>query len=388
MPLASRAKIFISSVAQDDFTPLRHDVFTKLTELGHEPLMFERNFGPWPAHTDPIRKCLEIVEESDIYLLFIKNKAGTYLKASERTVTHLEFLHARKHKKTILVFADNAVMSLYFKEVQKTIGDYVSMFQSDHKRPPRFAEVLDMLRESPSVPSFVDPYIWMFIYDLVQKGIYVESLATGVGVDWGSYFSNLLRRGALLLPEADRMDHNARMVELFADFRGLTSVLLPVIAFKGFRDADKFLALVQGRMKGGMIAARFAEYTSEELGSIKDCSTVTLYGKKDDVMRIVGQTDEAVGKDVIELNDPDSYVVAAHRNSGREPMLFFREEKHMFYFCLPVGDFVATFHFPSDKTWDTQKFWLYNQEIINGIMEKNFTVLELVQLLLGGMDLG
>ncbi|WP_409344759.1 DUF4062 domain-containing protein [Paenibacillus sp. MBLB4367] len=386
--MASRAKIFISSVAQDEFTALRRDVFGKLKELGHEPLMFEENFGPWPSHADPVRKCLEIVEESDIFLLFIKNKAGTYLKASERTVTHLEFLHAKRHKKTILVFADSGILAHYFKEGQKAIGDYAAMFESDRKRPPRYAELVDLLRGSRTLPDHIDPYIWLFLHDLVQKGVYVEGLTTGVGVDWAAYFSSLLRRGALLLPEAEAMEHNARMVERYADYHGLLSSLVPVIEWSGFRDADKFLSYLQGRAKGGAIAARYADYTSEELGSMKDCSAVTLYLKKNGAMHIVGRTAAATGKDVIDLADPDSYVAQTHHNPGREPMLFFREDKHMLYFCLAVQDYVVTFHFPADRMWDAQKFWLYNQEAIHAIMEKNFMLMELVQLLLGGMSRG
>lgn len=384
--MAARTKIFISSVAQDDFTPLRKDVFAKLRELGHEPVMFEENFGPWPAHADPVKTCLEHVEQSDIFLLFLKNKAGTYMKKSERSVTHLEFLHARKHKKTILAFADSVIVTLYFQQVRKTIEDCAATYESDHKRPPRFGDMLDMLGANAAIPSFVDAYIWLFMHDLVQKGVYVESLTTGVGIDWAAYFSNLLRRGAMLLPEADMMDHNAKMVELYADFRALASELIPLVEIGGPREADKFLTLLQSKVKGGIISARFGDYTSEELGGVEPCSAVTLYRRQDRSMRLVGRSGKAAGRDVIGLDDPESYVATAYNEAGRMPLLFFREGKPLFYFCLPIGEFVITFHFPSDRTWEVPTFWLYNQEIINGIMEQNFMVMELVQLLIGGMS--
>lgn len=57
---------------EDGLKPLRRNAFQELTTLGHEPLMWEVNLGPWPAGVDPVVKCLEAVQHCDIYLLFIE----------------------------------------------------------------------------------------------------------------------------------------------------------------------------------------------------------------------------------------------------------------------------------------------------------------------------
>ncbi|MDU5949210.1 MAG: DUF4062 domain-containing protein, partial [Paenibacillus macerans] len=74
----AKTKVFISSVNEDGLKPLRKNAFRELAAMGHEPVMWEENLGPWPAGTDPVLRCLEAVEECDIYLLFIGSKAGTY----------------------------------------------------------------------------------------------------------------------------------------------------------------------------------------------------------------------------------------------------------------------------------------------------------------------
>lgn len=105
--------MFISSVNEDGLKPLRRAAFRELVSLGHDPLMWEENLGPWPAHIDSIKKCLEAVEACDIYLLFLGSKSGTYNAASGITVTHMEFIKAHEQGKLILVFADTEIKSVF-----------------------------------------------------------------------------------------------------------------------------------------------------------------------------------------------------------------------------------------------------------------------------------
>jgi hypothetical protein len=73
-----RTTIFISSVAQDTFSSIRNAVFEELKNMGHEPIRFEDSMRY--IHQDAIRTCLEYVSRSDIFLLFIADKAGTFLE--------------------------------------------------------------------------------------------------------------------------------------------------------------------------------------------------------------------------------------------------------------------------------------------------------------------
>ncbi|UUZ95812.1 DUF4062 domain-containing protein [Paenibacillus sp. P25] len=383
--LAVKTKIFISSVAQDDFTRLRQTVFHELRDLGHEPVMYEENLGPWPAHADPVKHCLRAVEASDVFVLFIKDRVGTYKPELQTTVTHLEFLQAFAKKKTILVFVDEAVTTAYFRSVRRRIIDFTEKSQSENGRPPRAGQMLEMLRSEDGLPGHVDPYVWLFVHDLVQRNIYCEPLNAGVGIDWRSYFSDLLRRGTPLLPVAEDLLQSQRLVELYNEYQELSSVLLKELDIRSIRRLDKFLAAFRRKLKGSVIYRRYGEYMEEPIGEILDCSAVTLYKRDGDRMRLEAKEGEAEGEAFYRLDDREAYVSSTYHNRGKERLWFFREDKGLFYCCILVRDYVLTLHFPSDGTWDTQKFVYYNDDINNGIMEKSSMNVELVKTILGGI---
>lgn len=231
--MAECTKVFISSVAQDELKPLRNHVFDELAALGHEPKMFERNLGPWPGHMDPIAKCLEAVESTDIFLLFIKNRAGTYNTAAKRTVTHLEFLKAFDRRKLILIFIENAVKQVYFSVVKRLLDEYTDHTLVETSAYPSPENYMHMLSGIQGLPKEVDPYVWFFIHDVVNKGIYCEDLALAVPIQWKDYFSDLLRRGALLLPLETSIQENERQLELLNGFYETVSRVIPHIQISG-----------------------------------------------------------------------------------------------------------------------------------------------------------
>lgn len=73
--IVDRTTIFISSVAHDSLTEIRKTVFDELKKIGHEPIRFEDTMRY--IHEDAIQTCLEYVSKSDIFLLFIADKAGS-----------------------------------------------------------------------------------------------------------------------------------------------------------------------------------------------------------------------------------------------------------------------------------------------------------------------
>lgn len=384
--MATRTKLFLSSVAQDDFTRMRRHVFDELTALGHEPVMFEANMGPWTSETDPIRQCLAAVHASDIFLLFIKDKAGTYRKDAERTVTHLEFLQAFKSQKTILAFVDEGVMKTYFGQAKRLIADLTATHLADYRRLPSPETLMEELRRSSGLPAHIDPYIWFFLDDLVQRGIYCEPLSPGVSPDWKSYFSDLLRRGTLLLPLARDMDQNARLARQYADLSELASSLVDTLDIGGFRHIDRFLSVVKKNIKGGFITKRYGEYIEEDVGELLDCTAVTLYRQQDGNMLLQGRTGLADGEPFYPLEDQQSFVSQSYRSpASGDYLIFYKEDKNIFYFCIPVGEYVMTLHFPAGGAWSAQTFWLFYEDIIHGIINKNPLLLELIELILGGI---
>ncbi|MGC4379403.1 DUF4062 domain-containing protein [Fictibacillus sp. Mic-4] len=120
--MANPAKIFISSAAQESLSTIRHELFNALETMGHKPLMYEKNFGPWPAN-QLVEKCLEKVEESDIFILIISYQAGNYSEYYKATVTHLEFQRAYTSGKYTMVFVEDPIYNLFWNELKEQFPD-------------------------------------------------------------------------------------------------------------------------------------------------------------------------------------------------------------------------------------------------------------------------
>ena len=95
---AEPAKIFISSAAEERLSRLREEIHTELTNMEHNPQMYEKDFGPWPPQ-ELVQNCLDHVLRSDIFLLFVSQKAGSYIPEYKATVTHCEFQKAHQNNK-------------------------------------------------------------------------------------------------------------------------------------------------------------------------------------------------------------------------------------------------------------------------------------------------
>ncbi|GIP38665.1 hypothetical protein J31TS4_19450 [Paenibacillus sp. J31TS4] len=384
--MAIKTKMFLSSVAQDDFSRMRRHVFAELEALGHEPVMFEANMGPWTHDRDPIRQCLDAVRSSDIFLLFLKDKAGTYRQDAKRTITHLEFLQAFTSQKTILAFVDESVLSHYFKRAKRLIAEFTATYLADYRGLPGPEQLMEELSRDKELPGHVDPYVWFFLDDLVQRGIYCEPLSSGVSPDWKSYFSDLLRRGTLLLPLARDMDQNARLARQYADLTELASSLVNTLHIGGFRQIDRFLSVVRANIKSGFISKRYGEYIEEDVGELLECTAVTLYRQQDGNMLLQGKTGAADGEPFYPVEDQQSFVSRSYQSRGSgDYLIFYKEDKKIFYFCIPVKEYVMTLHFPAGGTWTAQTFMLFYEDIIHGIIDKNPLLLELIELILGGV---
>ncbi|OMG45875.1 hypothetical protein BK140_29915 [Paenibacillus macerans] len=381
----AKTKVFISSVNEDGLKPLRKTAFRELAAMGHEPVMWEENLGPWPAGTDPVLRCLEAVEECDIYLLFIGSKAGTYEPDADRTVTHLEFIKAFEAGKTILVFGDVQLKSLFFGSVKPLLEPFIDRFIAKEERFPSSRQMMDILAAEPGLPHHIDPYIWLLLYDIAIRKIYIDDLSLGVPIDWRGYFSDLLRRGALLLPLEPSIEQNSERLEQFDHAFELISGLLPQLEIGGLREPEAFLQRLISPFEGGMIAHRYGQYIAEQVGYYKDCSAATLYVRSDDRLKAVAQAGEANGPAEYTLDNNGSYAVLTYHLGNQQEQVFFTESKSMFYYCIRSGEYVLTLHFPADPSWDYRKFIRYKESANHAIMSKNPVIIQFVKLCLGGM---
>lgn len=386
IPGVARTKVFISSVNEDGIKPLRRVAFRELASLGHDPLMWEENLGPWPAHIDPITKCLEAVEESDIYLLFLGSKAGTYNVQSGITVTHMEFIKAHEQGKLILVFADIEVKAAFFSRIKPWIDQLIDRQIHDEERFPSPLHIMDSLKANHTIPQNIDPYVWYFLYDMTLRKIYIDDLSLGVPIDWKVYFSDLLRRGSLLLPLEQSIEQNSSRLEQFDEAVELLYQLIPQVQITGFQRAEDFLAVIQSRMSGGRIEHSYGPYVAETVGFYADCSAATLYMREEDSLHLLAKVGSAAGSPRYKLDDHSSYNVLTYHKGDHQEQVFFKASKNMFYYCMRTGRLVLTLHFPADPEWDHKKFIHYKEAANDAIISKNPLMIEFIKLILGGMQ--
>ncbi|TDQ36380.1 DUF4062 domain-containing protein [Aureibacillus halotolerans] len=382
----TKTKIFISSVAQDSLAPLRVSMWDHLKELGHEPILFEKNFGAWDVHTHPVQKCIECVRQSDAFLLFISNKAGTFYEQSQRTVTHMELIEACNRQKTILVFVESDVKKEYFGRAKGFVEEFVDSYKDETAAFPKASQIVETLRSCELSPH-IDPYIWFFIHDIERRGIYFEDISLAVANDWKMYFSDLLRRGIQLMPFKDAIETNEAQLEKYDLFFDTLTSIIPTINIKGFHNLEVFLESLQHSVHGDNVEQDYG-FVQEVIGSFNTCSAVTLYKFQKDRMVVVEKTGSATGDAYYTLDDKDSFVALTYNDPERADQVFFKESNDTFYFCLQLPEHVLTFHLPCGSEWNTDKFMASKDIVIRAIINKNAFVFELARMLLGGMQHG
>jgi len=380
----AKAKIFISSVNEDGLKRLRKEAYDELRQLGHEPVMWEENLGPWPAHVDPVSKCLDAVGEADIFLLFIGSRGGTYYKEAQRTVTHLEFIQAYDKSKTILVFADATVKAAFFRTVKPWMDDFLEQVIGESGRPPSTDEMLAALRHHPDVPAHVDPYVWFLLHDLAVRNVYMDDLSLGIRIDWKSYFSDLLRRGSMLLPlRRSILDNGRRLAQSDEAFR-LLSELAALHPKPNGPDYEAILNAIAGKMAGGKIEHRYGPYVSETIGTYEGCIGATLYALDNGKMRHVAKCADVTWDRSFRLDDKSSYVALTY-NLNKDSV-HYTQSKAMFYACYKHGKYVMTLHYPAGPDWDNRKYVTYQESVNDAIINKNPYLVFMVKMVLGGFQ--
>jgi hypothetical protein len=380
----AKAKIFISSVNEDGLKRLRKEAFSELRALGHEPMMWEENLGPWPAHADPVSKCLEAVDEADLFLLFVGNYGGTYYKEARRTVTHLEFIKAYDRGKTVLVFVDTTVKAIFFGTIRKWLDDFMEQYIDESGHPPSPDVILTALKQNPAIPAHIDPYVWFLLHDLSMRNVYMDDLSLGVPIDWKTYFSDLLRRGSILLPLRHSIAENGRRLEQSEEAFSLLSEFSQLQQKADGSRYESILQAIAHKMSGDTIEQRYGHYLSEAIGAYKACIGATLYVKDHEKMRFVAKCADVAWNRSFRLDDQSSYVALTY-NLNKDTV-HYTQAKQMFYCCLKQGDFILTLHFPAGPDWDNRKYMIYQENVNNAIINKNPYLVFMVKMILGGLQ--
>lgn len=104
--------VFVSSTCYD-LSQVRYDIKNFLEiNLGYEVLLSEFSSFPLDPNIDAVKNCLRVVNErADLFVLVLGGRYG-YITDSGKSVTNLEYLHARAKGIPIYVFVSKSILSI------------------------------------------------------------------------------------------------------------------------------------------------------------------------------------------------------------------------------------------------------------------------------------
>jgi len=135
--------VFVSSTFED-LEPHRRAVWTVLEQFDVNVRGMEE-FGARPDA--PLDTCLTEVEQSDIYVGIVAYKLGSVDDASQKSFTQLEYEHARKLEKHILIYLiDETNARVTIREIDQ-----------DPNRREKLESFKKTLRQNHTIGSFTSP---------------------------------------------------------------------------------------------------------------------------------------------------------------------------------------------------------------------------------------
>lgn len=112
-------RIFISSPVYN-LVDLRNELAAHLRTLGYKPILSSENGFPQKSmDLEPWESCLPVLETCHLVVLIVDGRYGQelnwrhYPDYERCSPTHAEYLHARKHRKRILVFFRDELKTYY-----------------------------------------------------------------------------------------------------------------------------------------------------------------------------------------------------------------------------------------------------------------------------------
>ncbi|GKU83095.1 DUF4062 domain-containing protein [Niallia sp. NCCP-28] len=379
-----RTTIFISSVAQDSLTAIRNSVFEEVKRIGHEPIRFEDTMRY--IHEDSIQTCLEYVSKSDVFLLFIADKAGTLVADEGKTVTHLEFLRAYHENKRLIVYVFDHVLDMYFQQIRSPIKKAADAFFRTYGKEPD--SLVDLIKEcADKQAAAIDPYVWYFLYDAEQKGVYFErcSIGTEVVSNITAYLSSLFKESLQYLNIRSEIEQSLEYVHVFGDYYEKSLELISLFHKGKISNWRTFLAILRSQMNGFDILSLRTKYQQESVGAVMEANAVTVYEKIHDQM-ICKEYDGITTPENFSLEDLSSYVVQTYLDNENNEKLYYSLEKKTCYFLFKAGSYVFCFHLPLLGVWDQYKLQSYQEHIFSAILEsKGYTYCYLIKTLFGGL---
>lgn len=387
------ANIFISSAYETDLIDVRIGLKDELIKAGHNAVIFEETGRPWGR--DTISDCIDMVKQSDIVILLIKDKAGSDIQDGKTTPTYIEFYNALREGKYILAFVDKYVKDLYDRYMHQLLDEFYNnhLKENNNIEPDYMIDIVNQVFET-LPPSFreelkdVDPFVWGFIYEVRKNTPWLYKLSIAKSNDFYNevkrYLSSNLAIGIKYVPIEEDIRLQAMEADEFYQFKRYTKKLLSCLHNGKIKDWKKFLKFALEPLCGGSIIRREGTYTEEIIGSFNPCSAITVYVQKDNFMNLVGHYGDVTPEDhdLYEISDKDSYVATTYREGTEE--VYYREDKQMLYFTIKSNEFVICYHFPLNESWESGRVIGLQKEIKSAIIKQTL-YFEFISQLIGGI---
>jgi hypothetical protein len=384
----NQAKIFISSSAQDSLKTVRQNIKTMVMQTGHIPIMYENNFGV--AGNDSIQQCLDMVRQSDIFLLLIHRKGGSFVEEYGCTVTHLEFSKALIERKEVFVFVEKGVKKLFFDNFAPPLKE---MFNNKHAKPIDIKNaILDLGKQAPysEILDNIDANIFVLLFDVYQDGFWMNEF--DINGDYTEkikqHLSEMLKKGLTYLQIENEILSNSINSKIFNDYKDLVLDTLHSIEIKTFTDWHQFLASIMEHMNGNEVFIGSGTYLERSIGAYGHCNGCTLYKRNGNTLELIRPSIGVASEEhsLLNLSEDNYYVVLTYNTKITDPNIFVNRAKMKMYITLRVNEFVLCLHFPLEKLWPEVCNQAARDDIINS---KNFVILlDFIKSVLGGIKNG
>ncbi|MCY8228807.1 DUF4062 domain-containing protein [Bacillus spizizenii] len=384
MGLIQSAKIFISSTGQAELKPLRDMLRQKLMDAGHLPLTFEHNFPMWTE--DKLGDCLNQVIGSDVLILFISDKCGSYTPVDDNmTVTYAEYYKAHRNNKLIIPFVEKHIFEFFLENVEPYLREEINAFVKEKERHPEstYAILKNLLFQLESQNKIlfrkikdtgVDEFNWAFIYDVFnnEPWTYQIELANSdkacnfVLSSLSNVFKNVLKYYSRDEDINDILSRFNRMV-VFQD-----SASKFVSCINGGRvDTIRLLETLMGYMNGVEIPHSFSPLNDDIVDELNDCEAICLYKREDDFLQLVSCAGDSNPCEKYHVEDEDSYVAETFRRQDDDSEnIFYHEGKNKLYLTKKVDDLVISLHYKFKGEWTERKVQSYENQILTAIMKQ------------------
>ncbi|MCY8467311.1 DUF4062 domain-containing protein [Bacillus atrophaeus] len=391
-------RIFISSTAQESLKPLRMKLKERFEAAGYLPLLFEKNFGLWTD--DALNDCLDKVSESQVYLLFISDKSGSFTHIDPKiTATYAEFHRAKTDDLVIIPIVESHIYNFFNEHIKGELDFRIERFIEEHDREPDYTydivlEWFDQLPESNPVlwdrikSEKVDPFNWAFIYDVYRDTPWTYNYPLANADNACDFvlesLSKILRS---LVPYYNMLDSLGSMIdetERLTRFRESVPEFIQCIK-KGTLNVELLLTKLSHELTGGPIHHNQSPLMRNAIAKVSECEAICLYKREQDYLKLVGFTGSSDPQKSYMINDLESYVASTYqKNDDTVENIFYNEEKQKIYLTKKVGDLIISAHFLLSEPWSEKRVKSYEHQILNAIMKER-DQFDLAVDLIGGM---